>query len=203
VGRCTRFAVGGNDPRQADTSWYVARRTVSGEAAAAQRFEALFEANYARVLAYALRRVDRQVAEDVAAETFAVAWRRLAAVPADELPWLYGVARRTIANQRRGNRRRAALLARLSREAPAALGSADVAGAIAERAAVVAALERLSERDRETLRLIAWEGLDTARAARAAGCSSGAFAVRLHRARRRLVKELAAAGHIPTEVPTA
>lgn len=168
--------------------------------AAVRRFEALFHANYPSVLAYALRRADRQVAEDVAAETFAVAWRRLAAVPSDELPWLYGVARKALANQRRGDRRRSALIAKLSREAPLVAGPSDIADTIAEHAGVVAALERLSERDREALRLVAWEGLDTARAARAAGCSSGAFAVRLHRARRRLVKELAAAGHTNSEI---
>jgi RNA polymerase sigma-70 factor, ECF subfamily len=180
----------------------VGSQTATGSGDAARRFEALFEANYRSVLAYALRRVDRQLAEDVAAETFTVAWRRLDAVPEDELPWLYGVARRTIANQRRGDRRRRALLAKLSREAPSGGGPGDLADGIAERSAVVAALERLSERDRETLRLVAWEGLETARAARAAGCSPGAFAVRLHRARSRLVKELAAAGHIPSEVFT-
>ncbi len=54
-----------------------------------------------------------------------------------------------------------------------------------------AALAVLSERDREALRLVAWEGLDPERAARAAGCSRGAFAVRLHRARRRLEAALA------------
>lgn len=168
--------------------------------AAARRFEELFHAHYPRVLAYALRRADRQVAEDVAAETFAVAWRRLATVPSDELPWLYGVARKTLANQRRGDRRRSALIATLSREAPLVAAPHDVADAVAARAGVVAALERLSERDREALRLVAWEGLDTARAARAMGCSSGAFAVRLHRARRRLMKELAAAGHADNEI---
>jgi RNA polymerase sigma factor (sigma-70 family) len=163
--------------------------------AAVRRFEALFHANYPSVLAYALRRADRQVAEDVAAETFAVAWRRLADVPPDELPWLYGVARKTLANQRRGDRRRSALIAKLRREAPLRAPPGDIADTVAEHAGVAAALERLSERDREALRLVAWEGLDATRAARAAGCSSGAFAVRLHRARRRLVKELAAAGH--------
>ena len=178
----------------------MSREPVAGPSvsAASERFEVLFRAHYSSVLAYAMRRIDRQQAEDVVAETFAVAWRRLPVVPDDELPWLYGVARRTIANQRRGNRRRAALILRLGREAPSADRPA-VADGIADREAVAAALGRLSERDREALRLVAWEGLERERAARAAGCSTGAFAVRLHRARRRLVKELAAAGHIPTE----
>jgi RNA polymerase sigma-70 factor (ECF subfamily) len=169
---------------------------------AGRRFEALFDAHYASVLAYALRRVDAELAEDVAAETFLVAWRRLHRVPADPLPWLYGVARKTIANQRRGIRRREALIAKLKQDASGARGPWDIAERVAERAGVLAALARLGERDRETLRLVAWEGLETARAARAAGCSTAAFAVRLHRARRRLMKELASAGHIPSEMST-
>jgi DNA-directed RNA polymerase specialized sigma24 family protein len=52
------------------------------------------------------------------------------------------------------------------------------------------ALGELSERDREALLLIAWEGLDPARAAQVAGCSRATFAVRLHRARKRLDRTL-------------
>lgn len=183
----------------------VTRDAVNGPGAgeAVRRFETLFDAHYRSVLAYALRRVDAALAEDVAAETFLVAWRRLHRVPADPLPWLYGVARKTIANQRRGIRRRGRLIARLKQDAPDEVGAWDIADRVAERTDVLAALARLSERDRETLRLVAWEGLETARAARAAGCSAAAFSVRLHRARRRLMKELAAAGHIPTEMGTA
>ena len=55
------------------------------------------------------------------AETFLVAWRRLDDVPADALPWLYGVARRVLANQRRSADRGAALERRLAgAERPAA-----------------------------------------------------------------------------------
>ena len=66
---------------------------------------------------------------------------------------------------------------------------------------VRAALAQLSERDRETLMLVAWEGLSSARAARAAGCTRAGFAVRLHRARARLATQLAsieppAGGHV-------
>jgi RNA polymerase sigma-70 factor (ECF subfamily) len=57
----------------------------------------------------------------------------------------------------------------------------------------------LSEPEREVLRLIAWDGLSTGDAARVYGCSAGAFRVRLHRARRKLAKQLEAAGHLPSE----
>ena len=64
-------------------------------------FERLYRANYDRVLAYGLRRTDPERARDATAETFVVAWRRLADVPPDPLPWLLGVARRVLANERR------------------------------------------------------------------------------------------------------
>jgi RNA polymerase sigma-70 factor (ECF subfamily) len=70
----------------------------------------------------------------------------------------------------------------------------DAADALGEPNACRAALDRLGERDRETLMLIAWEELDPDAAARAAGCSRATFAVRLRRARRRFRRELAAAG---------
>ena len=83
---------------------------------AAARFEALFQAHHRRVLAYALRRSSREAdAEDVVADTYAVAWRRIADIPDgdDALPWLLGVARRVSANQHRSAGRIAGLLARL------------------------------------------------------------------------------------------
>ena len=135
------------------------------------------------MLAYALRRTERATAEDVVAETFVIAWRRLDEVPDPPLPWLLGVARRVLANQRRGERRRDALLDRLRRE-PAPQP------APVEDGRALAALAALGERDREALLLHAWEGLDHAGAGTVMGCSAAAFAVRLHRARRRLAKEL-------------
>jgi len=62
--------------------------------------------------------------------------------------------------------------------------------AFGERLDIHAAFRRLSERDREALALVAWEGLDHAAAARALGCTRAAFAVRFHRARRRLAAQI-------------
>ena len=162
----------------------------------AERFEALFRENYPAVRAYALRGADREPAEDAVAETFLVAWRRLDLVPDDALPWLYGTARRALANQRRAAGRQAALRSRMS---GAEVGSRrrDVADAVADAEIVRAALASLPDRDREALMLMAWDGLSGARAARAAGCSRGAFAVRLHRARVRLAAELNALDEAP------
>jgi RNA polymerase sigma factor (sigma-70 family) len=146
-------------------------------------FTRLFEAHYDAVLRYGRRRADEQTARDVAAETFLVAWRRAGAVPEREpLPWLYAVARHCLANATRHDRRTARALPRLA--GPEA--TPDPADALGEAAAVRAAVALLPALDREALLLVTWEDLTTRAAARAAGCTPAAFAVRLHRARRRL-----------------
>ncbi len=172
----------------------------SGAGRERARFEACFRENYARVLAFCLRRVsERGAAEDAAAETFAVVWRKREAIPEQPLSWLYAIARRVLANQRRSARRRGRLDERLAHEAGAAGSWVDPGGALAERDAFAVAFARLSEPEREALRLVAWDGLNTREAAQALGCSNAAFRVRLHRARRKLAKHLAAGGHSPSE----
>src|SRR5687768_14349023 len=74
-----------------------------------EAFRRLFEMAYRPLLAYALRRSDdHAAAEEVVGETLLVAWKRRRDMPtgADTLPWLYGVARRVLANQRRAAQRR-------------------------------------------------------------------------------------------------
>ncbi len=154
-----------------------------------ETFEGLFRENYPAVRAYALRRASPDAAQDVVAETFLVAWRRLDDVPTDVLPWLFGVARRVLANQRRTADRGAALERRLA-AAPAPTGAPDPGDRAGDNELMRLALARLSEPSREVLMLVAWHGLTGARGARAAGCSRAAFAVRLHRARRQLTAEL-------------
>ena len=149
-------------------------------------FRRLFDEHNRQVLAYALRRCEQRVdAEDVVAGTFAVAWRRFADAPEEELrlPWLYAIAARVLANQRRSLRRLAALRSRL-RAAPAA---AHEEGELQD---VLAALKQLRPDDQEVLRLAAWEGLTNAELAVALGCSENAATIRLHRARKRLVERL-------------
>jgi RNA polymerase sigma factor (sigma-70 family) len=154
-----------------------------------ERFEALFERCHPEVRAYVLRRAPQAIVEDVVSETFLVAWRALDRVPGEPLPWLYGVARHTLANHRRGHLRSVALSARLTRtlvlppehDAPV---SEEVEPQLRD------ALLALTVREREALLLVAWEGLSPAQAASALGCSSAAFRVRLHRARAHLTQSL-------------
>ncbi|MDL4820386.1 RNA polymerase sigma factor [Actinomadura opuntiae] len=154
-------------------------------------FARLWEAHYADVLRYAARRTDHETARDVAAETFLVAWRRRGDIPPDRpFPWLLNVARHVLSNELRGHRRRSRLRDRL-RGTARPDQARDVAAALAEGGRVAAALRRLSDRDREALRLVGWEELDARDAATAAGCSVKTFSVRLHRARRRLAAALA------------
>ncbi len=99
----------------------------------AEDFSDLYQAHYLR---YALRRTDPETARDVAAETFLVAWRRLDVIPPDDGqggPWLYGVARRVLANAERSRRRAENLTTRLAQESRNSR-VADAAGAIAEGA---------------------------------------------------------------------
>jgi RNA polymerase sigma-70 factor (ECF subfamily) len=167
-------------------------------------FERCFRDHYAQVLAFSLRRVSgRELAEDVVADTFAVAWRRRDRIPEPALPWLYAIAAHVIANQYRSTRRRHNLDARLAHEASAGATESDPAESLDRRDAFSAAFALLAEPEREVLRLVAWDGLDTRDAARVFGCSPGAFRVRLHRARRKLAKRLEATGHLSREDRTA
>ena len=152
-------------------------------------FTRLYEVLHPRVLAYALRRVPPDQARDVAAETFLIAWRKRADLPAAVLPWLLVTARHTIAERWRRSQRDDVLAAEIARTASSTSEpGADVA--VVERLTVLSALARLTDRDRDVLMLTAWDGLGTQEAARVAGCSTTAFGVRLHRARRRFTAAL-------------
>jgi RNA polymerase sigma-70 factor (ECF subfamily) len=151
------------------------------------RLQQLFVQHAAAVRAYARRRTDETTADETVGEVFVVAWRRLDDLPQEALPWLLACARRILANQRRADRRRSALHARLTEAAgllPQQTASQMLGGRLG------AALEQLRESDRELLLLTAWECLDAPQVAQVMGCSPRTLAVRLHRARRRLSRAL-------------
>jgi RNA polymerase sigma-70 factor, ECF subfamily len=157
-----------------------------------ERLEEMFRAYEPTVVAYMRRRGAADAVDDLVAETFLVAWRRLKDVPEQPLPWLLAVARRVLATHRRGHNRRRNLGERLMDTQPRSRPWEEDGE---DRA--TAALARLSERDREALTLIAWEGLTPSQAATVLGEPPGRFRVRLHRATRRmkaLLSEPAAAG---------
>ena len=125
------------------------------------RFRALFAEQSRALLTYALRRVpDPADAADVVAEVFLVAWRRLDDVPpgAEARLWLFGVARRVVGNQRRGELRRSKLAGRLRQEL-SGLVTPDLSSDRATAQVVRTAMARLDGDDRELLWLTGWEGL--------------------------------------------
>lgn len=167
----------------------------------AARFVELWQAHSARVLAYAMRHVSADSAQEVLSETFLVAWRRLQDVPGEPLPWLLVVARNTIANQRRTGYRQALLQAELQRLEYLAEPACSAEVTVTERATVLAGLAALTHLEREALLLTAWDGLLPAQAAAVADCSIATFHVRLFRARRRL-RAVASSASQPTPART-
>jgi RNA polymerase sigma-70 factor (ECF subfamily) len=159
-----------------------------GRAPRRERFEALYAEHYASIYRYVGRRVDGRASEvpDVVAEVFTAAWRRLDEVPHGEATrlWLYGLARHSLLNHRRGRRRRWRLLSRLTAEATTitrAQGATDQGDSSLREA-----INRLPDPYREVLRLVAWEGCSHAEAAQVLGCSVNAVALRFHKAKARL-----------------
>jgi RNA polymerase sigma-70 factor (ECF subfamily) len=151
------------------------------------RFERLYRACYQDLLGYTLRRTDQpEVAADVVADVFLVAWRRINEIPPDQArPWLFGVARKVMANHRRAGRRSTDLAARLRHElSQVTIVAAEVPDHIRQ------AMRTLADADQELLRLVAWEGLSAEELAVTLGCSANAARIRLHRARRRFAEAL-------------
>ena len=196
-----------NNSAVQDICLTMTRRNDRGpEAAKAEEaglgFERCFRDHYADILAFALRRIaGRQAAEDAASETFAVVWRHRDQIPDPPLPWLYAIAVRVIANQRRSVRRRGNLEQRLAHEAGTEAPAPEPNEAVHLRTDFATAFQLLSQSEREVLSLIAWDGLTPREAAVVLDCSYGAFRVRFHRARRKLRKHLAASGHLPHDGP--
>jgi RNA polymerase sigma-70 factor (ECF subfamily) len=159
---------------------------MSQDAERRELFDRLFAAFGRDIVAYCRSRAaSPSDGEDAAAEVFLAAWRRLDDIPDGDAArlWLYGTARRVLANQRRASRRRGALQDRLA--ATPELASLTPRANDVERELVREALLRLDRRDREVLLLAEWEGLSPAQIATVLGCLTVTARGRLHRARRR------------------
>jgi RNA polymerase sigma-70 factor, ECF subfamily len=155
-----------------------------------QDFEALYARHAGAVRGYAMRRCDVETADDVVSDVFLTAWRRREELPTEPLAWLLGTARRVLANHARGQSRRGRLRDRLAAESAAMAAPSHADGG--DSARLRAALDALSEQDRELLMLMAWEGLELQQAAEVLGVRPNTVAVRFHRARRRLSTALKA-----------
>jgi RNA polymerase sigma-70 factor (ECF subfamily) len=158
-----------------------------------ERFQVIYNATYQDVFAYCLRRSNVEDAKDAAADVYLVAWRRLDDVPVGDetLPWLYGTARKVLANQRRSRSRFRNLTAKLRNETAREPASPEAAVVRQEQEQeVLDALGTLRESDSEVIRLALWEELPHTDIAKVLGCSDRAVSMRLHRAMKRLGRQI-------------
>jgi RNA polymerase sigma-70 factor (ECF subfamily) len=157
-----------------------------------ERFQHLFQRHYGDIHAYCSRRIGHSDADDVAAEVFATAWRRFDDIEWRTVePWLYGIARRVLANRWRSVRRRNELTQRIAGLAASLPDSPEVQVVRRDVDELVTnALGRLRASDREILMLAAWEELSAAEIAGALSVSTSAAEQRLHRAKVRFATAL-------------
>jgi RNA polymerase sigma-70 factor, ECF subfamily len=154
-------------------------------------FAAVFDRYYVEIHGFVARRLGRSRADDVASETFLIAFDRRGRYDvshASARPWLYGIASNLIARHHRAEMRQYRALARADR-GDAVDGHGDRADgrldAQAQRGRLAAALLAIADRDREVLLLVAWAQLTCEEAAQALGIPAGTARSRLHRARRK------------------
>ena len=152
-------------------------------------FALLFDRHFRTIHRFLCGRVGSQLAEDLSAETFAIAFRRRSAYDSsrlDALPWLYGIAINVMRGHRRSEERRLRADARAAADGGTATDGVDPP--LDET--VASALLALSEQDRNLVLLFAWAGLSYDQLAEALGIPLGTVASRLNRARSRLRSSL-------------
>lgn len=165
-----------------------------------RHFEVVFSRHYEMIRVFLARRIGVQVADDLAAKTFLVAFESRAKYQtcrSDARPWLYGIATNILRRYYRSEQRRFRAMERLGPEAPTLLDEERVAELVdfARMApTIAAALLGLSKRTRDVVVLVAWEGLTYDETAEALGIRVGTVRSRLFQARRRLRDTLASCG---------
>lgn len=169
---------------------------MNGEA----QFRALYGRHQPDVLAYFLRRLNRDDAVEAAADTFLAVWNRLDDVPPEPEArlWIFGVARNTLRNRQRANRRLFRLRAKLSTvpvSEPDPLPEA-VTVQRSEDREILEALDRLRPQDREIIALRLWEEMGFAEIGELVGCSRHAAEQRYAAALKRLRSACRRTGHV-------
>ncbi len=154
--------------------------TAVGESRKLASFDALFDAHWPFLVAFAQRRLaDQQVAEEVAAEVFRIAWQKWNPDDPFGRPWLIRVAINLIGQQYRTAQRR-----RVAEESAA--DALTITGELDDALELARALDQLSETDRDAVRQYYWDGLSADEIAVSQGKSVGAVWTTLSRARSRL-----------------
>lgn len=151
------------------------------------------------VFRFVRRRASREIADEVVADTLLVLWRRLDEVAAGgEIAYCLGVARRSLANRLRSDRRQNRLIGRLSssftRGHPPTAADLDTS----ENTALHEALDHLTRGDRELLTMWAWDGLEAREIGAVLDITPNAASIRLHRAKDRLREHLERKNQLPT-----
>ncbi len=157
-----------------------------------ERFRILYNDLYDDLWRYIQRRsINTEEARDTLSEVFLVAWRRLEDIPAGKEArlWLFGVARNLVKTSWRKRKRGGDLVVRIGSEM-STRGTTDEELDNSGVLKIVKALQFLSENDQEILRLLAWENLSHKEISVVLGCSENAVAIRIRRARVRLMKVL-------------
>ncbi|MFC5746918.1 RNA polymerase sigma factor [Actinomadura rugatobispora] len=157
-----------------------------------QEFTTVHDRYFRDIYRYVAGRLDEQAAEDIAAETFLLAFDQRDRFDAERgglRPWLFGIATNLVARHRRKEARHYRALARLGPE-PAAEGpeSRIVASVAAGRLrpSLARALAGLTQGERDVLLLVALGQLGYEEVAQALGISPGTVGSRLSRARAKL-----------------
>jgi RNA polymerase sigma-70 factor (ECF subfamily) len=157
-----------------------------------EAFAALYDRHAAALHRFAARRLGRQAADDIVADTFLTAFRlreRYQLDRPDARPWLYGIAVRLIGRRRRAEAR---MWRAVARSTPAARADHDLdrsddrLAARAVQGPLASAVAGLSSRDRDVLLLVAWAEFSYDEVAAALEIPVGTVRSRLNRARRQL-----------------
>ncbi len=166
-------------------------------------FEAAFEAEFAPLHRYLSRRVGGSAADELAAETFAVAFRSWERLDPERpvRPWLYGITANLMRHHWRKERRMLRAYARTGVDPvlPEEDEAVERADADARHRELAAALAGLRRDEREILLLHAWAELTDAEIADALGLPVGTVKSRLSRTREKVRNRLAGVGQEPVE----
>ncbi|HEY3550638.1 MAG TPA: RNA polymerase sigma factor [Gaiellaceae bacterium] len=171
------------------------------------KFEEVFEAELDSLHGYLARRLGSAAADDLAADTFVIAYRRWSDFDASRpvRPWLYGIAANLLQHHWRKERRMLRAYARTGLDPVAQDDEAAVErlDARAENAHLAQALAELRPAERDVLLLHAWAELSDGDIAQALSLPVGTVKSRLSRARDHMRNRLGGSGKVEVETTSA